>query len=386
MDKEEYLNILDLGNYRIRFSVFDKNSKSRFSKNIPINFDCNYSHHFKDIGNLIKIAEKEISSYIENIILTLDNHNLFSFDISLTKKLNSNLEIKKIYEMIFMELKQIINFNYPEYEIIHIIIDNCIIDKKHYFDLPDNGIKTDNMKIDFKLICFPKKLINEIRNNFSKNNLKIKNIFCTSYIKSYSYLKNIGRNNISFLDIGYKRCSLLTYQNEKLKFIQTIPIGSFHITQDISKVLKVDFDLAENLKKYFNLIENNFLTKRVNKDKFNVEEVFKKKISKDLLKKVILYRVQEIIDVTYKRSDGLFYNYNISDHDLFLLGEGSILFSNNSFNLEDRFEFNSINFYKEKDVEICKSAIPFHLEYKKTPEINNKKWGLFEKFFNFFSR
>ena len=73
-----------------------------------------------------------------------------------------------------MELKQIINFNYPEYEIIHIIIDNCIIDKKHYFDLPNNGIETDNMKIDFKLICFPKKLINEIRNNFTKNNLKIK--------------------------------------------------------------------------------------------------------------------------------------------------------------------------------------------------------------------
>ena len=102
--------------------------------------------------------------------------------------------------------------------------------------------------------------------------------------------------------------------------------------------------------------------------------------------KVILYRVQEIIDITYERSNRHFYNYNISDHDLFLLGEGSILFSNNSFNLEDRFEFNSINFYKEKDVEICKSAIPFHLEYKKTPEINNKKWGLFEKFFNFFSR
>ena len=386
MDKEEYLNILDLGNYRIRFSVFDKNSKSRFSKNIPINFDCNYLHHFKDISNLIKIAEKEISSYIENIILTLDNHNLFSFDISLTKKLNSNLEIKKIYEMIFLELKQIINFNYPEYQIIHIIIDNCIVDKKHYFDLPNNGIKTDNMKIDFKLICFPKKLINEIRNNFLKNNLKIKNIFCTSYIKSYSYLKNIGRNNISFLDIGYKRCSLLTYQNEKLKFIQTIPIGSFHITQDISKVLKVDFDLAENLKKYFNLIENNFLKKSVNKDKFNVDEVFKKKISKDLLKKVILYRVQEIIDISYERSNRLFYNYSISDHDLFLLGEGSILFSNNSFNLEDRFEFNSINFYKENDVEICKSAIPFHFKYKKTPEINNKKWGLFEKFFNFFSR
>ena len=386
MDKEEYLNILDLGNYRIRFSVFDKNSKSRFSKNIPINFDCNYLHHFKDINNLIKIAEKEISSYIENIILTLDNHNLFSFDISLTKKLNSNLEIKKIYEMIFLELKQIINFNYPEYQIIHIIIDNCIVDKKHYFDLPNNGIKTDNMKIDFKLICFPKKLINEIRNNFSKNNLKIKNIFCTSYIKSHSYLKNIGRNNISFLDIGYKRCSLLTYQNEKLKFIQTIPIGSFHITQDISKVLKVDFDLAENLKKYFNLIENNFLKKSVNKDKFNVDEVFKKKISKELLKKVILYRVQEIIDISYERSNKLFYNYNISDHDLFLLGEGSILFSNNSFNLEDKFEFNSINFYKENDVEICKSAIPFHLKYKKTPEINNKKWGLFEKFFNFFSR
>ena len=38
----------------------------------------------------------------------------------------------------------------------------------------------------------------------------------------------------------------------------TIPIGSLHITKDISNVLNVDFDEAENIKKFFNKSETEF--------------------------------------------------------------------------------------------------------------------------------
>ena len=68
--------------------------------------------------------------------------------------------------------------------------------------------KDNNLKVDFKLICFPKKLIKKIRDNFIKNNLNIINIFCTSYIKSQSYLKKLNKKKISFLEIGLKELHL----------------------------------------------------------------------------------------------------------------------------------------------------------------------------------
>ena len=73
------------------------------------------------------------------------------------------------------------------------------------------------------------------------------------------------------------------------------------------------------------------------------------------------------------------------DTDLFLIGEGSELFNDNSFHLEDKFSFKSINFYKEKDSQICKNGLVYYLNYYNEPKIIAKKHGLFEKFFNFFS-
>ena len=74
------------------------------------------------------------------------------------------------------------------------------------------------------------------------------------------------------------------------------------------------------------------------------------------------------------------------DTDLFLIGEGSILFNDNSFYLNDKFNFKSINFYPESDTQICSFGITNHLNNFELPKIINKKQGLFEKFFNLFSK
>ena len=52
---------------------------------------------------------------------------------------------------------------------------------------------------------------------------------------------------------------------------------------------------------------------------------------------------------------------------------------------EQRKDWNE-NFYEEGDVEICKSALIYHLNHVEVPKINTKKQGLFEKFFNIFSK
>ena len=144
---------------------------------------------------------------------------------------------------------------------------------------------------------------------------------------------------------------------------------------------------AEKLKKSFNKTYTEFSYKnKTSEDTMVIHEIINKNISVDLLKKVILYRVQEIIDLMFKKS-------NISDRknvlegsDLFLIGEGSKLFKNNSFYLDDRFGFKSINYYSESDVQICKCGLENHKINYELPKINNKKQGIFEKFFNFFAK
>ena len=388
MGKNNYFNVIDFGSSKIRFASFDNNFDKKFSDSIKVYTNENLQSHFEAINKIIKKAEKNFSDHIEDIVLILDTDQLFTIDISLTKNLDRSSKINKLHEPLMLELNQIIKSHYDKYYLSHIIMDKCIIDDEKIFEeFPKDKTVDNNLKIDFKLICFPKLFIKKIRDEFIKFNLNIINIFCSSYIKSQSYVKKFSENKTSFLDVGLRRSSIFFFENEKLKLIETIPIGGHHITTDISKVFKISEVDAEKLKKSFNKAETEFSYKnKTSEDMMVTHEIINKNISVDLLKKVILYRVQEIMDLIFKKSNINNSKNVLEGSNLFLIGEGSKLFNNNSFYLDDRFGFKSINYYSESDVQICKCGLENHKIHYELPKIINKKSGIFEKFFNFFDR
>ena len=386
MGKINYFNIIDFGLSNIRFSIFDNNYSEKFSISKSVLLNKDYLNHFTIITEIIKQGEKKISDHINDVVLTLDTEDLFVINVSLKKNLDSSSNLDKAYNALVLELNQLIDTSYYQYEIIHIILDKCILDEKIYNSLPPDKKEISKIKVDFKLICFPKILITKIKENFKKNNINVLNIFCTSYVKSLSYLNKLSKKKASFLEIGFNRTSLLFFDEGKLKFIQAIPIGGNHITSDISKIFKISLDDAEKIKRSFNKSETEFSYYGKTKDEnISIKEILAKDISINLLKKVILYRVQEIIDLTFKKSNES-NNFNLKDSDLFLVGDGSTLFNNNSFYLNDKFEFRSLNFYKETTNQICQSALTHFLTERVFPEKYIRKQGYFERFFNFLGK
>ncbi len=386
MNKINYFNVIDFGSSKIRFASFDNKLNEKFSKSEKVSLNENLQNHFETINTIIKKAEKKLSNHIEDIVLILDSAELFTIDISLMKNLDTSSKINKLYESLILELNQIIRSHYDKYYLSQIIMDKCIVDDKKIFEeFPENKIIVNNLKVDFKIICFSKTIIKKLRDEFIKYNLNVTNIFCSSYIKSQSYVKKLSENKISFLDIGLRRSSFFFFENKKLKIIEKIPIGGQHITKDISKILEISELDAEKLKKSFNKTDTEFSYKnKTSKDNMIVQEIINKNISLDLLKKVILYRVQEIMDLTFKKTKINSQKNIFEGSELFLIGEGSKIFNNNSFYLEDRFGFKSINFYTETDVKICKCGLENHIINYEIPKIISKKQGIFEKFFNFF--
>ena len=384
MKKGHNYNILDLGLSKLRFSIFDDKLTQQYSEIKSLSNQNLYLNSNEQIIYLIKNAEEKISSHIQDIVLMFDTNNLISIDLSLSKNLDQSSELKKVYNSLLLELNQIINSNYSKYKIINTILSKCIIDDIVYDDLPEKINKVNNIKIEFKLICFPQKEINIIKENFNKNNLNITHYYCSSYLKTLFYLNKLNYNKISFLEIGLKKSFLLNYDNRKLKSIHTVPIGGYHISNDISKIFKIDFSEAEEIKKLFNKSDTEFSydIKQNNNDVI-LNKILSKNIQVDLLKKVILYRVQEIMDITFEKSSSINKDYN--DYKLFLIGDGSLLFDNNTFHLNDKFEFKSINFCSLSDFEICEAGLKYLLD-DQLPVISNKKQGIFEKFFNLFGK
>ena len=113
-----------------------------------------------------------------------------------------------------------------------------------------------------------------------------------------------------------------------------------------------------------------------------------KNISIDLLKKVTLARIEEILDLTFQDLSTSENTKNNKNLILVLIGNGSKLFNKNSFQLDDKYNFKEINYYEETDIEICKAGLVF-AKINKDENLqkiikNQKKLGIFQKFFNFF--
>ena len=382
MTKSNFFNIIDYGLSKIRIAIFDSNLNICYSESILKKSIDNSENNFDNLKDIIRKAEKKISSHIEDIILILDSKKTLVIDVSLQKKLDGNMNFTKAYEFLTQEIYQIIRDNYNEYEIIHTIFNNGIVNEKIFDNLPKNVKDVKQIKIDYKVILFPKKNIQNINNYFNKNNLSISKIFCTSYLKSQSYLSKLNLEKVSFLDIGYERSSLVTYENKKLKYVNSINVGSHNITKDISKIFKIEVDHAEKIKKLFNKSETEFSYNNNRDTNLSLKEIIKKNISIDLLKQVVLYRVQEIFDLTFNKSS--ISNFNFEETNLFLIGDGSIMFNNNSFYLNDKFGFKSINYFQETDIQICNSGASYYVKNFGTSKITYKKRGLFERFFNLF--
>ena len=105
------------------------------------------------------------------------------------------------------------------------------------------------------------------------------------------------------INIGFERSSGFIFNNSKFEFFKSIPIGSNNITKDISKILKLSIEYSEDLKIKFNRSENDISFIKNSTNEINpFSETIEKNISIDLLKQIIVARLDEIIELSILES------------------------------------------------------------------------------------
>jgi len=392
MKKNNYPTIIDFGSSELRLGVFDnKLSKLHFqSKDISQN--DNYDEYSKSINYLIREAEKKISTHLENITVLYDTSEICSIDLSIKKKLDQKIIFKDICSSLILEANQLIKNSYINKKVIHILTNKYIINDKEYLKIPDK-IPDDlnSVILEIKFICLPYNKYHNVNETFKKNNLNVSNFFLSSLVKSFNYIDYFKKNKfVTFLDIGLDRTTIIFFINQKLDCLSSIQIGGNHISRDISKIMKLSFEDSEELKKSFNKSEIDF-SYDDSDSSHNIDIVKKilgKNISIDLLKKVVLARIEEIIQLSFK-SISISRNIDTQKNlNLVLIGRGSKIFNRNSFQIEDKYNFKEINFYEENEHEICKSGLMFerNFQYEYLLKLKKKqtKLGIFQRFFNFF--
>ena len=375
MVDQRFFSIFDLGSSKIRIGVFDDAlPNSKVCKEILYQSDFfenkNKFELKKDtISKLILNIEKETDQHLKNSSVMVDNKSIFSLDISLKKKLDKISVNESLKKNLIQEAKTLVEKNYFNFKIIHILINQYLIDGEKLNEIPKEK-KIDNLVIEFKFILIPDFIINDLREIFKSNQISISNIFVSSYIKSLDYIKNFNKYEIKvIIDIGFDKTTFIVFNKSKLYHFNNIPIGGKHITKDISKILSLNIKESEEIKKSLKQ-SNTILDNNENND---------------LLIKIIHARVEEIIDLSFKGINNLDILKN-KKSVLIFTGEGSKILSRNSIYLKEDYNFfDDMNFFEES-AEIIASAGYNYVTSEKEGEATiipktHKNRGFFEKLF-----
>ena len=369
MNKENFQTFFDCGFSKVRAGTFNKhNTKEVFY--IESEFFMDQLNLELNIQKIITSLEKESDEYINNINLMIDSPKILSIGISVSKKLDGYELKQSNVQFLVQEAKQQILKYYSNHNIIHIIINNYKIDGIDYPHLP-NDIKGNFISLDILFICLPTELVLSLKNIFSKYNILVNEIICSSYAKSINYKDNLNLTGyVSFIDIGFDRTSIISYFDDKIISLDILPIGGNHITKDISKILEIDLKKSEQLKRNFD--QNLKLS--------NDEDG-----TLDTLQKIIFARIEEILELCAKSIESK--SYSVDKFKLVLTGEGSKILDNQH---KDKISFsNDINFLEETLEDICQSGFKFIKGINKQEVVvvpkKQLKQGFFEKLFHFFN-
>ena len=368
MNNKNFQTFFDCGFSKIRSGTFSvHNTNEAFYADSE--FFTDQSNLEINVQKIITSLEKDSDEYIDNISLMIDSPKMLSIGISLSKKLDGAKLKKTHIQFLVQEAKQQILKYYENQGITHIIINNYKIDNIDYSYLPDE-IKCNFISLDILFICLPTDLILYFKNIFLKSNIVVNQIICSSYAKSINYKDSLNLNGkVSFIDVGFNRTSIISYDNEKMLSLDILPIGGNHITKDISKILEIDLKSSERKKRNF---DQNL---KISKDD---------DVSMNTLEKIIFARIEEILELCEKSIE--LNSYKLENFKMVLMGEGSKILDNQH---KDKISFSqNIDFLEETSEDICQCGFKFIKVINKQEVLvvpkKHVKQGFFEKIFHFF--
>tara|TARA_B100000902_G_scaffold342469_1_gene346567 strand:+ start:5195 stop:5893 length:699 start_codon:yes stop_codon:yes gene_type:complete len=191
-DVREFETYLYIRNDKFKIFLLDTSNLNNIYSNELI-LDNNSRINFEELSrfldnNIFKI-EKLLGKFIEDILLIIDDDVELQTIISI-KKRNNNLPEKKILNQALIDSKDLFKENNEDKDIIHMIIENFMIDGKDCNFLSEN-LKSDYLNLDVKFITLPNKYIFKFNKLLENYQIKVKQFVSGKYLNSFLYKEDV---------------------------------------------------------------------------------------------------------------------------------------------------------------------------------------------------
>lgn len=151
----------------------------------------------KFLDNHIFKIEKIAGKFIKNIYLIMENDLNFQVNICIKKKNYGNLINKKNLENALIEVKDLFKENYQQQTIIHMIINNYLINGKNYSSFIDN-LRGDNLCLEINFMSISNHTLFAFDKILEKYQITISQYLNGNYIKNFFNEKNIELSEMAY--------------------------------------------------------------------------------------------------------------------------------------------------------------------------------------------
>ena len=185
-----YLAIVGHNLHLSYFSSEEDNSNHQKKYLMPDSFDNNLNLTIltKFILEKVKDFEKDVGSFIEEVNVVTDaKYNQFSLSL---KSKHSSYQIKETdIVRLISDAKQLIMRNNKNCYILHVLVDQYIIDGKEYFEFPEN-LDYKELILDVSFITINSSTVKMLNRILKDCNIEVKKIVSHQYSSRFADKKD----------------------------------------------------------------------------------------------------------------------------------------------------------------------------------------------------
>jgi len=269
----------------------------------------------ESIAQAIEGAEKNSDVRISNIYVNISSNNLISHRLSAEIDVTGHeINSKDMSKLLFQVLDK---YKDQQVSLIHSFIYDYMLDGNRGITNP-LGMYGANLSCEVNVLVSPNNVIANLSNCLSKCQLDVNGYIASSYASGISCLSSDEmKMGVVLIEIGSGCSSISIFTNNQLIFTDGVPVGGYHITNDIAKGLCISFENAERVK---NLHGTVISTSTDSKEIIEIESEDEENslISKAMLVEIIKARAEEILELLEHKLVNA--GFSISGNKIVLIG------------------------------------------------------------------
>ena len=183
LDIETYLII---SSNKLEVQLFDTRKFENLYRNEIIiknnSLDFTSLNDFLD-ENILKI-ERLIGRFVKNIFIIIENEQLLKTQIGIKKKNYNKILNYDAIKSLVVETKELFQKNYKDQKIMHIIINNYLINGKN-FEYFEKEIQAEDLSLIVNFLSIPESLSSPLEKILEKYQIKINKYLDKKYVYSF---------------------------------------------------------------------------------------------------------------------------------------------------------------------------------------------------------